>query len=258
MPSIELTTTDATTKANIRSSLEIPSAITATLAEAVLGQSTTKLPSTAGSFSLFEGLWIWDFLRASTFGNTGSGNAALSGTNLISSTSTGATASSTTGFSVAIPNQYNSGGANRMSWDRPMGFWSQIQSANVTTNGVLRMFIGGVGSVSTTYADPGRRSFGFDIRNLRLWVLAHNGTTLTQTDSGFTLTAGVTYHVYCYSDGAGNISVYLNGTLRGSATGGPTSAATSTDACMSLLQTNGGDAAATRWSVSPIKLLIPN
>jgi hypothetical protein len=55
-------------------------------------------------------------------------------------------------------------------------------------------------------------------------IIAHNGTTLTTTalTTAFVPASGRSYEISALSDGAGNISVYIDGTLMGTTTGGPT------------------------------------
>ena len=62
-------------------------------------------------------------------------------------------------------------------------------------------------------------------------VIAHDGTTLTTTPVTVTWVPqlGRNYEISAISDGAGTISVYVDGVLLGTGTGGPT-----------ILQGNGG------------------
>jgi hypothetical protein len=51
---------------------------------------------------------------------------------------------------------------------------------------------------------------------------AHNGTTLSSVTSSFAVTAGVAFDWDVESDGAGNVTLYVNGSSVATSTGGPT------------------------------------
>jgi hypothetical protein len=58
-------------------------------------------------------------------------------------------------------------------------------------------------------------------------LTVHNGTTLTSVASSVTLASDATVHYIIYSDGAGNVQLYLDGVLAASTTAGPTGSGTS-------------------------------
>jgi hypothetical protein len=53
-------------------------------------------------------------------------------------------------------------------------------------------------------------------------LTVHNGTTLTNVATSVTVASDASVHYIIYSDGAGNVQLYLNGTLAASTTAGPT------------------------------------
>jgi hypothetical protein len=55
-----------------------------------------------------------------------------------------------------------------------------------------------------------------------LQMQAHNGTTLSSVTSSFAVTAGVAFDWDIESDGAGNVTLYVNGSSVATSTGGPT------------------------------------
>lgn len=55
-----------------------------------------------------------------------------------------------------------------------------------------------------------------------LQLQAHNGTTLSSVTSSFAVTAGVAFDWDIESDGAGNVTLYVNGSSVATSTGGPT------------------------------------
>jgi hypothetical protein len=58
----------------------------------------------------------------------------------------------------------------------------------------------------------------------RLWLLAHNGSSVTATDTGISLFSGASYDMVLSSDAAGGISCRINGGDVGTpaGTGAPT------------------------------------
>ena len=53
-------------------------------------------------------------------------------------------------------------------------------------------------------------------------LTVHNGTTLTNVATSVTVASDASVHYVIYSDGAGNVQLYLNGTLAASTSAGPT------------------------------------
>jgi hypothetical protein len=112
--------------------------------------------------------------------------------------------------------------------------------AQATTNGISRLLIGKSGT--PTFAALADSGFGFEVRNLTIWIVRHNGTTLAEDSTGVTMTTNTAYNVEVESDGAGNLNAVINGTSYGPYTGGPT-ANTTTARTISMESGNGGDSA---------------
>ena len=113
-------------------------------------------------------------------------------------------------------------------------------SGGATSTGIFRVWLGTDINASSIAA----RGYGFEIRQHRIWIIAHNGTTLVTQDTGTDIssTAFVLNVLRCVNDGAGNISVFLNNAQIGTAlAGGPTTAGSGT---LNLLNLNGANAAA--------------
>lgn len=126
------------------------------------------------------------------------------------------------------------GGAD---WTIPRSLWVRCFAALTTTNGIARVIYG-----LTTINALGMtgRAIGFEIRNRRLWMLAHNGSSLTATDTGQNVPT-VSFDVLVRSDGAGGMSLLYNGTQIATSSGGPST--TDTNAAMLSYEcTNGTDA----------------
>jgi hypothetical protein len=99
----------------------------------------------------------------------------------------------------------------------------QITAWAATTSGYLYVFFGVPAQIGT---DLGNRGIGFKIDNAKaIKAVAHNGTSLTTSASslGTAVVSSSAYETYrINSDGAGGVTLYRDGTLLGSITGGPT------------------------------------
>jgi len=62
----------------------------------------------------------------------------------------------------------------------------------------------------------------WDFATSTLSIIAHNGTTLTTTAVTFTPVSGRSYEITAISNGAGTISLYVDGVFLGTSSGGPT------------------------------------
>jgi hypothetical protein len=98
-----------------------------------------------------------------------------------------------------------------------------------TTNSFIRVNLGGragaVANGNITQKGIGLYLPGGGASEVQLTV--HNGTTRTDVASGFTPASNSTFHYMVTSDGAGNVSLYINGTLRCQTSAGPTGTTTS-------------------------------
>jgi hypothetical protein len=115
------------------------------------------------------------------------------------------------------------GGQEVVNWSRAIGF-SILMTTAVTTPSSTHIFRAQLGrSDNTTLGDLDKRGIGFKIVQRRIWLLQHNGTALSQTDTGQDITHLENFRVEVWSDGAGNVSIWYNGAQLGSpVAGGPT------------------------------------
>jgi hypothetical protein len=121
-----------------------------------------------------------------------------------------------------------------------------------STNGKVRIFVGT--RPSTLMATIANAGFGIEVRNLRIWIIAHSGSTLTQFDTStdWSSSSNVQYDFLLESDGAGNVTLYRNGTQIGTTTGGPTASASSSGPWYEV--SNGSDTSNNGWFVGPMRL----
>jgi len=92
-----------------------------------------------------------------------------------------------------------------------LGGYSTNTTGNMTLKGIGLKKVGGVASFVT--------------------LTVHNGTTLTDVASTVAIADGAGIHWQIYSDGTGNVTLYINGTQAATTTAGPTTATASGSAC---------------------------
>ena len=100
------------------------------------------------------------------------------------------------------------------------------------SNTICRITLGGYSTNTTgdmTLRGIGLKKVGGASSTVSLTV--HNGTGLTDVASSVTVPDGGGIHWLIYSDGTGNVTLYINGTQAATTTAGPTSATASGNAC---------------------------
>ena len=214
----------------------------ATELQARQGTSTTTAVAPATLWSaLHESLFIADFSRFVSTTSTGSGSVTTTGST--PGPTTGSTANSTARGQWITQAKSGSSTWGTMDFSRPSAFGLTLfagNSSGAISTGIYRVWIG----TDTNATSIAARGFGFEIRHHRIWIIAHNGTTLVTQDTGADIssTAFVLNVLRCVNDGAGNISVFFNNAQIGTAlAGGPTTAGNGT---LNILNLNGATAAA--------------
>lgn len=147
-------------------------------------------------------------------------------------------------------------GSCNWSWSKPVAFAFRVAIGGFfAATSTARVQFGK--KLVTTLGTLDQQGIGLEIRgatlntNGRLWILAHNGTTLTSTDTGLNVTPQY-YDILLTSDGAGTVTALVNDTAYTS-TGGPTTDLlnAASGSGIAIEATNGNTAnAATRLYVS--------
>lgn len=127
-----------------------------------------------------------------------------------------------------------------INWTKPVAFSSKhLSYYRYSDLATARVSLGGVGG---TVGSPTVRSIGFyqtasapTVYN-PLVLEVHNGTTLTTVTSSFTPTNNMIYEVVCYSDGNGNVTLYVNGASVATTSAGPATRNTSPTAAENVFQ----------------------
>jgi hypothetical protein len=154
---------------------------------------------------------------------------------------TGATAGSTFVRSIGIWGANDNAAFHEtQTYSRPVGFMCSVYRTSTSTNAIARFLIANQ-NTAIALGSPG---FGFEIRNERIWVVAHDGTTLTQLDTGVNWYTGAVNLMRCESNGAGSINLLRGNTSIGTITGGPTG---TFPGYLSVSGTNGADSSSLRF-----------
>jgi hypothetical protein len=217
---------------------EVPAASTtaagkvelATDAEVIAGTSTT-LALVANNYriaGLTTNIWApgvtgLSALSSGTGANTGSTVSSLNGAMVAPNASTAGYA--TRGFTVGYPSNnvstgYNFGTASGHS----VRVYINTQWASTIAGVKMRGVFGRSSATLAVPATLAARAYGWewDFSSRTMNIIAHDGTTLTTTAVTWNPANGRTYEITATSNGSGTISLYVDGTLLGTSSGGPT------------------------------------
>jgi hypothetical protein len=200
----------------------------ATDAQLIAASSTTTVisPNAYRLAGLTTNVWspAVSSLSAGNLGtgsNAGSSYTALNGRLLAPSASTAGYA--TRGFTLHYSS--NSAAAST-NFGMPSGHSIRVYTGwNSTVAGVkIRSVFGRMGGSLPVPAPLAVRGYGWewDWSNRTMNIIAHDGTTLTTTAVTWNPLLQRTYEIMALSNGAGTISLYVDGVLLGTSTGGPT------------------------------------
>jgi len=203
----------------------------ATAAQLIAASSTTTVVSPNGyrMAGLTTNIWAPNVINLSslasgTGSNIGSGYTAMSGRLLAPNAATAGYA--TRGFMLHFPsNNASLGAAYNFSTESGhavrvyAGGWSST-AAGVKMRGVFGRMSGSIPVPATLAARAYGWEWNWATRTMN--IIAHNGTTLTTTAVTWNPISSRTYEITCTSNGAGTISLYVDGVLLGTSSGGPT------------------------------------
>jgi hypothetical protein len=129
------------------------------------------------------------------------------------------------GFTVNYPSNSANQGYN---WSTASGHAVKVYSAGNWGSTLAGIKMRGVfGRPSVTFPIPApltSKAYGWewDFSTRTMNIIANDGTTLTTTPVTWNPTNQRAYEITCTFNGAGNISLYVDGTLLGTSSGGPT------------------------------------
>jgi len=203
----------------------------ATAAQLIAASSTDTVVSPNGyrMAGLTTNIWAPNVINLSSLAsgagsNIGSSYTAMSGRLLAPSAATVGYA--TRGFMLHFPsNNAGAGAAYNFSTESGhavrvyAGGWGSTV-AGVKMRGVFGRMSGSIPVPATLAARAYGWEWNWATRTMN--IIAHNGTTLTTTAVTWNPISSRTYEITCTSNGAGTISLYIDGVLLGTSSGGPT------------------------------------
>lgn len=238
-----------------------PSRVFATTADAQAGLAN-RLIATPQSLPAAILTWITFGYGSQSVANGATFTPAVGGNywTFNTTTTTNGTivvSSGTPAGSYLMQGLYSGQAASAKNWGIPQSMFIRLARHTSAANSVFRLQWGEKASIGT-FAQISGRGIGVEIRDARLWIIAHNGSALTQYDTGIDVNGGqgnsaVPFDLLITSN-QGTVSVaYSNAgtTVIASTTGGPVAIGSSTSA-PTVEFTNGASATAcTFFSITP-------
>jgi hypothetical protein len=127
---------------------------------------------------------------------------------------------------------YNNSNWRLINWSKKvilsgrsmMGSTDYATNYNGDANTVSRIFLGGRAATVTTgdMTQKGISLFKVGGNATAVQLQVHNGTTATTVASSFTPATGEAFSWTLYSDGTGNVTLYINGSSVATSSAGPT------------------------------------
>jgi hypothetical protein len=105
-----------------------------------------------------------------------------------------------------------------------------LTTYNGSANSFARISLGGYTAIGAGDMSSGNRGIGWKLQgggSSALELQVSNGTTVTTVTSSFTPTLKQVFDWEIYSDGAGNVTLFVNDSQVATTTAGPTGTATS-------------------------------
>jgi hypothetical protein len=142
--------------------------------------------------------------------------------------------------------------AQVIDWDQPFAFDVPAMIVATGTDAVFRFYFGQANGSVDSPTDMTAKGVGFRIENLSLKAVYHDGTSETIGDAIFTAVAGRPFRARIRNRGNGQYDYYVNGTLVGTVSDGPTGFGTQFVANLNIAVENGATASTRSWSVGQI------
>ena len=161
-------------------------------------------------------------ISAGTGSNIGSGYSILDGRLVAPLAATAGYAGR--GFTVQRPSNNTSAGYN---YGLPSGHTVRVYTTNwetAITGVTMRAVFGRAGGSIPTPSTLAERGYGWEWNwgTKVMNIIAHDGTTLTTTPVTWVPLLGRNYEITAISNGAGTVSLYVDGVLLGTGIGAPT------------------------------------
>ena len=213
----------------------------ATNTQAITGTSTTTVlnPSVLNQVVMYPGYRAFNNIIGN-YSQTASGTAGISVyTDYVSPYVNVANGKIMFNPSSGANVQAQSRGVGELlfDWSKPVwiaGRFGYSGSFNGDTSTTVRVTLG---KTASTFGDLSTKGIGWKVLGgtaSNITLMVHNGTTLTTVSTGITLSSTAVFPATTafadwaiYSDGAGNVTMYLNGTSYATTSAGPSSGTSS-------------------------------
>lgn len=213
----------------------------ATNTQAITGTSTTTVlnPSVLNQVVMYPGYRAFNSIMGN-YSQTVSGTAGISVyTDYVSPYVNVANGKIMFNPSSGANVQAQSRGVGELvfDWTKPVwiaGRFGYSGSLNGDTSTTVRVTLG---KTASTFGDLSTKGIGWKVLGgtaSNITLMVHNGTTLTTVSTGITLSSTAVFPATTafadwaiYSDGAGNVTMYLNGTSYATTSAGPSSGTSS-------------------------------
>ena len=196
---------------------DIASAAFSTASQARDGNDTATIMSPQ---RVRDALLSWRPIFAFSTSTAAGGAASVNATTFYAGLSVGSTASGLAKLYHLGPGSaytFLHGGTFYADWTVARSFFVRCQRSYSGSNTIARVIYGL--SVYNTAGLSGR-GIGIEIRDQALWLIVHDGTTLTSINASTNVGTAV-FDVLVRSDGAGNVTLFYNGTSVATTTAGP-------------------------------------
>jgi hypothetical protein len=175
---------------------------------------------------------------ATTFTGSGGINQYESTFRISTGTTTGSSALARGNAGSLFLISANGATSSTIDWNQRLRCRFDFGFTQNDANTVLRFQVGETYS-KTTVTDLDKKGMGIKIINNSLYALTHDGTTLTTSAPLATPGASTKNQIVMDSDGAGNVTFYLNGAVLAVQTGGPTTSGAANDTAVNFSSQNG-------------------
>lgn len=201
----------------------------ATDAEAIAGTSTAKAITPAGiDANRFATAYNEYDVTPYTWFTATSGGAFVGQNPLTKFVNTFTAVGYGTAYVNGCFNQRGQVATAGIDWSKRVFFTCRVAGQPPAFSTNTHRWMLGKSTSSGVAGDLSVRGIGVKLSNGALQLMAHDGSNLTVVSTSFTPTSTQAYDLKVESDGAGNVTCYVNGTSVGTTTGGPTTIGSAT------------------------------
>jgi hypothetical protein len=189
---------------------------------------------------------------------TASGGSVLAASNFVTFQLIGGASANGTAVSYHQGNGFSGKVRQGYDWSQPAAFNIAVFRQSCPSTGIFRALFGNLSNpYSWTTLDG--RGIGFEIRQSRIWLIVHNGSSVSTVDTSIDTFTGdglaEAVDVWVRSDGTGNVTLTrsINGGTASTytTTGGPSTSTGAAAAAAWIGANNGATASSANFIVAP-------